>query len=59
MIQFQENKPTDIRMEGRTDPISWKPSGYTVDWHLKFKYIEYDVSLTKNYCLTVIMQKIS
>ena len=30
-----------------------------VDWHLKVKDIEYDVSLTKHYCLTVSMQKIS
>ena len=30
-----------------------------VDWHLKVKDIEYDVGLTKNYCITVIMQKIS
>ena len=30
-----------------------------VDWHLKVKDIEYDVGLTKNYCLTVSMQKIS
>ena len=30
-----------------------------VDWHLKVKDIEYDVCLTKNYCITVSMQKIS
>ena len=30
-----------------------------VDWHLKVKDIEYDVGLTKNYCITVSMQKIS
>ena len=30
-----------------------------VDWNLKVKDIAYDVSLTKNYCLTVSMQKIS
>ena len=29
-----------------------------VDWHLKVKDIEYNVSLTKNYCITVSMQKI-
>ena len=30
-----------------------------VDWHLKIKDIEYNVGLTKNYCITVNMQKIS
>ena len=30
-----------------------------VNWHLKVKYIEYNVGLTKNYCITVNMQKIS
>ena len=30
-----------------------------VDWHLKVKDTEHDVSLTKNYCTTVSMQKIS
>ena len=29
-----------------------------VDWHLKVKDIVYDVGLTKNYCLTVSIQKI-
>ena len=28
-----------------------------VDWHLKVKDIKYDVGLTKNYCITVSMQK--
>ena len=28
-----------------------------VDWHLKVKDIEDNVGLTKNYCLTVSMQK--
>ena len=31
----------------------------TVNWHLKFKDIEYNVGFTKNYCITVSMQKIS
>ena len=31
----------------------------SVDWHLKVKHIEYDFDLTKNYCITVSMQKIS
>ena len=30
-----------------------------VDWHLKVKDIEYNVSLIKYYCITVSMQKIS
>ena len=29
------------------------------DWHLKAKYKEYNVDLTKNYCFTVSMQKIN
>ena len=29
-----------------------------VNWHLKVKDIEYDVGLTKNYCITVSKQKI-
>ena len=29
------------------------------DWHLKVKDIEFDVGLTKNYCITFNMQKIS
>ena len=34
-------------------------STHAVDWHLKVKNIEYNAGLTKNYCLTVSMQKIS
>ena len=30
-----------------------------VNWHLKVKDIEYNVGLTKNYCIIVTMQKIS
>ena len=30
-----------------------------VDWHLKVEDKEYNVGLTKNYCITVSMQKIS
>ena len=30
-----------------------------VEWHLKVKDIEYNVGLTKNYSITVSMQKIS
>ena len=29
-----------------------------VNWHLKVKDIEYDVGLTKNYCITVSKQEI-
>ena len=67
MIQFQENTQTDSRMEGWGDHISQDSSSYgwgksqtnttSADWHLKVK--EYDVGLTKNYCITVSMQKIS
>ena len=31
----------------------------TVNWHIKVKDIEYNAGLTKNYCVTVSMQKIS
>ena len=30
-----------------------------VNWHLKVKNIEYNVGLTKTFCITVSMQKIS
>ena len=30
-----------------------------VDWHLRVKNKKFDVGLTKNYCITVSMQKIS
>ena len=30
-----------------------------VNWHLKFKDTEYNVHLTKNYCIKVSMQNIS
>ena len=51
MTQSQENNlPTTAR--GRTSTTA-------VDWYFKAKVIEYNVSLTKNYCLTVSMQKIS
>ena len=43
--------------------ITAKAMGLTsktaVNWHLKVKDIEYNVGLTKNYCITVSMQKIS
>ena len=30
-----------------------------INWHLRGKDIEYNVGLTKNYCINVSMQKIS
>ena len=30
-----------------------------ITWHLKVKYIEYNVGLINNYCITVSMQKVS
>ena len=30
-----------------------------VDWHLKVQGVEYDVGLTKNYCITASMLEIS
>ena len=64
MIQFKENNPTDSKMEGWTDPIPWDPSSYCKGSKkyncssLAFKSQgEYDVDLTKFYCLTVSMQK--
>ena len=39
--------------------IEGPTSTTAVDWHLKVKDIEHNVSLTKNYCITVSMQKIS
>ena len=67
MTQFQENSPTDSKMEGQTDPIyrtlpatTRGPTNTTaVDWHLKVKGIEYNVDLTKIYCITVRLQKIN
>ena len=69
MIQFHENTQTDVRRQGWTDPTSWDPilpaiarglaSKTAINWHLKVKDIEYNVGLTKNYCITVSMQKIS
>ena len=39
-------------------PTTGGPTSTTsVDWHLKVKDIEYDVCLTKNYCIAVSMQK--
>ena len=39
---------------------TWGPTSTTaVDWHLKVKDIHYNVSLSKNYGITVSKQKIS
>ena len=67
MIQLQEN---NWQMAGQKDEktlfhtillaTAQGPTSTTaVDWHLKVKDIEYDVSLTKKYCTNVSMQKIS
>ena len=64
MIQFQEN----IQKEGKTEGLfqrtllatAGRPTSTTAaDWRLRVKDIEYDVDLTKKYCITVSMYKIS
>ena len=64
IIQFQEN----TQKEGRTEKLFQRTllttaghptSTAAVDWHLRVKDIEYDVGLTKTYCITVSMYKIS
>ena len=67
MIQFQEITRTECSTEGRqtlfyrTIPANaGGPTSTTaVEQHLKVKDIEYDIGITKNYCMTVSMQKIS
>ena len=39
--------------------LNWHLVFTAVNWHLKVKDIEYNVGLTKSYCITVSMQKIS
>ena len=53
------------RKDGKTLPHRVLPatakgltSAIAVDWHLKIRDIEYDAGLTRNYCITVSMQKI-
>ena len=65
MIQLQENTQSYDRREGWTLFHRFLPvidgvltSTTAVDWYLKVKDIEHDVGLNKNYCITVIMQKI-
>ena len=59
------SKKTPSFQKRRMDTLFHRvfPGGLTstiaVDWHLKVKDIEYDIGLTKNYCVTVSMQKIS
>ena len=65
--KFQENTRTEKNMkEGQTlfhrilpATAGGLASTTVVDWHLKVKDIEYNVGLTKNYCITVSMQKVS
>ena len=68
MILFQENTQRDGKTEGRTDPISQDSSSYR---QVSDKYncsrlvfqnakdIEHNIGLTKNHCITIIMQKIN
>ena len=60
MILFQENNLQAAEWkDGHTLPATARGPRSTnaADWHLKVKDIEHDVSQTKNYCLTVGMQK--
>ena len=34
-------------------------SATAVDWHLKVEDIEYDVCLTKHYCITLVLHQAS
>ena len=68
MNQFQEKNPGQT--PGQKDrqilfhrtllATARGPTSTTaIDWHLKVNNVECDVSLTKNYCITVSMQKMS
>ena len=65
MIQFQEKKQQTAGWKDRQTLFhrtllvtARGPTSTTAeDWHLKVRDIEYNVSLTKNYYLTVSMQK--
>ena len=66
MIQFQENTQMSGSKDGQTlfhrilpATTSGLTSKTAVNQHLKVKDIEYNVGLTKGYCITVCMQKIS
>ena len=63
MIQFQKNTQDG---QGETlfhgiFPATARglASKTAINWHLKVKDIEHNVGLTKNYCITVSIQKIS
>ena len=69
-IQWSNFKKTPRQMSGGKDgqilfhrilPATARglTSKTAVNWHLKVKDIEYNVGLTKSYCITVSMQKIS
>ena len=66
MILFQENTQRLAGLKyGQTLLHRNFPANTTaptstiaVDWHLKVRDIDYNVGLTKNYCITVSMQKI-
>ena len=64
-IQLQGNTRTDSRMEHtlfyRILPATagGLASTTAVDWHLKVKDMDNNIRLTKNYCITVSMQKIN
>ena len=66
MIQFEKNIQTDVRKQRWTDPILYGTltatarglaSKTAINWHLKVKDIVYNAGLTKNYCITISMQK--
>ena len=66
MIQFQENTQMPGGKDGQTLFHRILPAttmGLTsktaINWHLEVKDIAYNVGLTKTYCITVSMQKIS
>ena len=66
MIQFQENTQMSAGKDGQTlfhrilpATASGLISKAAVKWHLKVKDMEYNVGLTKSYCIKVSMQKIS
>ena len=66
MIQFQENTQMSGSKDGQIlfhgillATARGLASKTAINWHLKVKDIEYNFGLTKNYCITVSMQKIS
>ena len=65
MIQFQGNNQTDVRRQGSLFhgilPATSRglASKTAIYWHLKVKDMEYNIGLTKNYCIAVSMHKTS